>query len=174
MSHVGLPNQALEVLLSISLSGYFDTFISVFPLYDKTAFYEYYDLQYSGTPTGGTAWYASLNVVLCLGSMILHDERRERELPLAENSNFRDEQGWKYFRNASSCFIDLMFGVYGNLMAVQAICGMVEDPLYGIRNELIPLLGIHSTDNLRSTTLLYSRSSSRPTGSWNGTTPQAR
>jgi hypothetical protein len=65
-----------------------------------------------------------------MGSMILHDHQRQRELPLAENTNFRDEQGWKYFRNATSCFVDLMFGNSVNLSGVQAIIGMVLDILY--------------------------------------------
>jgi hypothetical protein len=98
-------------------------------LYNEAPFYEYYELQYLGRPTGGIAWYASLNVVLCFGSLILHDERRQRELPLAETAGFREQQGWKYFRNATGCFVDLMFGFYGNLMAVQAICGLVGDPI---------------------------------------------
>jgi hypothetical protein len=58
--------------------------------------------------------------------MILRDDQRGRELPLAENNNFREEPSWKYFRNAASCFIDLLFK-NSNLMAVQAICGMVGD-----------------------------------------------
>jgi hypothetical protein len=62
--------------------------------------------------------------------MILHDQKRQRELPLAENVNFRDEQGWKYFHNATSCFVDLMFGNLVNLNAVQAIIGMVRDILH--------------------------------------------
>jgi hypothetical protein len=94
-------------------------------LYDQKVFNEYYELQYAGKPAGGVAWYASLNIILCFGCMIWQDERREGELLTAENKPFQDEQGWKYFRNATSCFVDLMFGFSGNLMAVQAICGMV-------------------------------------------------
>lgn len=107
------------------MPGYFETFNAIFPLYDKETFYESYELQYSGSTVGGSAWYASLNVVLSFGSMILHDHQRKRELPLAENVKFRDEQGWKYFRNATSCFVELMFGNSANLSAVQALIGMV-------------------------------------------------
>lgn len=108
----------------LTSKGYFNTFNSIFPLYDRKAFYESYELQYLDKPIGGLAWYASLNVVLCFGSMILHDDQDSKQFPYAESKDFREESGWKYFRNATGCFVDLLFRDC-NLMAVQAILGMV-------------------------------------------------
>lgn len=94
----------------------------------------YYEAQYGGTPIGGSAWYASLNVVITLGSALAfaHFKMEPDEIPglvPCENAErIADEQHWKYFRNACSCFVDLMFKDC-NLMAVQAICGMVRSSL---------------------------------------------
>lgn len=104
--------------------------------------------------------------------MILHDDRQEGEIPLSENEGFRDEQGWKYFRNAASCLVDLMFGFFGNLMAVQAICGLVGHLLRCAKNILTLFLGIHPTNNARPTAFLHPRSRRRTIGSWNGAPPQ--
>ncbi|KAH8586014.1 fungal-specific transcription factor domain-containing protein [Bisporella sp. PMI_857] len=100
-----LPSRELA---DIYVQGFFDHFNSIFPLYNRASFDEFLEHQYSGQPLGGVGWYASLNVVLCLGSMtLLVDECQSRG----------------YFRNACGCFIDLMFKG-SNLMALQAICGL--------------------------------------------------
>jgi hypothetical protein len=122
---------ALCICLNVAnnvASGFFDTFNAVFPLLDRQAFNENYQFQYSGMPVGGPAWYAVLNVVLCLGSMICHAHSQDNpELSCLYGDEFTEKRGWKYFRNACSCFTDLMFQDC-NLMAIQAICGMVGLP----------------------------------------------
>jgi hypothetical protein len=85
-------------------------------------FNESYDLQYSGKPPSGPAWYACLNIVLCIGCL-LYQVRSQ-----GDQSKPPGELNWKkYFRNASSCFIDLIFHD-GSLQAIQAIVGMVGVP----------------------------------------------
>lgn len=104
--------------------GFFDHFNSIFPLYNRASFDEFLEHQYSGQPLGGVEWYASLNVVLCLGSMILLVDERQ-------------SQG--YFRNACGCFIDLMFKG-SNLMALQAICGLAMIQQFYLEPENVYIL----------------------------------
>ena len=123
------------------ISGFFETFNSVLPLFDRKTFEKYYEQQYQGTPIGGPAWYASLNVVLALGGSLafahsqggamssngstIQPEEALKSKSSSKGENVTDMLFWKYFRNACSCFVDLMFRDC-NLMAVQAICGMVK------------------------------------------------
>ncbi|KAG9233335.1 fungal-specific transcription factor domain-containing protein [Amylocarpus encephaloides] len=103
---------------------FFDYFNIVLPLYDKTTFIALYNQQYSGQSPNGAAWYASLNVAICLGIMTrpLYLENRAA-VPSTTLGDGAQDKAWKYFRNASSCLVDLLFKE-SNLMAVQALCAM--------------------------------------------------
>lgn len=97
---------------------FFDSYNSIFPLYDRVAFDQNYELQYAGKPPTGVAWYASLNIIFCIGSMLAeHDNPQSVTAP--------DAKWKKYFRNVSSRFAELMFEEC-SLLAVQAICAMVR------------------------------------------------
>lgn len=103
------------------------------PLYDRDLFEENYARQYTSNPPAGSAWYASLNVVMAIGGLLseVHcqaDGRRPGKTgPFQVNlPEMGDSLYSKYYRNATSCFLDLTFNE-PSLMAVQAICGMVGD-----------------------------------------------
>lgn len=135
--------------------GYFDTFNSVLPLFDKQTFYDLYTLQYAQQPIGGTAWYACLNIVLCMGSMIWFESTQGKDLHMtAEIDGFTKSRCWKYLQNACSCLTDLMFGDC-NMMAVQAIIGMVREPTLNLSwRSLISKKGVCPADNTRSANVL--------------------
>ena len=76
----------------------------------------------------GVAWYASLNAVLALGSAILQNHLNKRAMnALVEFDSIGHDVCWRYFRNASSKFTDLIFKA-GEIMAIQAILCMVRNP----------------------------------------------
>lgn len=110
----------------IVVAGFFETFNSCFPLFDRATFDHYYNLHYSGHPPPGSAWYACLNVVISIGCLILqyHMQRKESS-ETRTRTQTPQEQHWKYYRNACSCFVDLLFKDC-NVMSVQALCGMVR------------------------------------------------
>jgi hypothetical protein len=102
------------------------------PLYDWDIFHHYYNRQYTADTPSGAAWFASINVVLGIGGMIkeVHSEieGRGRGKENVFFNKFPDIQSSAYsmyFRNATSCFTDLMFNE-PSLMAVQALCGIVS------------------------------------------------
>lgn len=99
------------------MAAYFDNFNNSFPLYDKESVMErfsrdYYMVNREKDP----AWYASLNVIFLIGRSITMHEREANGL--CE----------KYFRNAASVFIELLFNG-PSLLAVQAMVGMVSSRL---------------------------------------------
>jgi hypothetical protein len=75
----------------------------------------------------GAAWYASLNIVLALGSVILHKSLVDGQRSSMIEFDFTQGISWIYFRNASSKFTDLLFEA-GDIMAIQAILCMVGSP----------------------------------------------
>ena len=75
----------------------------------------------------GAAWYASLNIVLALGSAILHQSLVDGQRRSMIEFEFTQGVSWMYFRNASSKFTDLLFKA-GDIMAIQAILCMVGTP----------------------------------------------
>ncbi|KAI9852345.1 MAG: hypothetical protein M1838_001050 [Thelocarpon superellum] len=99
---------------------YFYTFNSIFPLYNESIFRDYYERQYSADPPTGASWYASFNVVLAMGRMIRRSRNQDAVVGPALDEV---EASRKYFRNASSTFVDLQFKDY-NLMSIQALVGM--------------------------------------------------
>ena len=109
-----------NIVTGLSSLDFFDSYNSIFPLFDRGVFDKSYDLQYSGNPPSGPAWYACLNIVLCIGCLLFQVR------PQGEPNNSPGDLNWKkYFRNASSCFTDLLFED-GSLQAIQAIVGMVS------------------------------------------------
>ncbi|SRR5258706_12383971 len=95
-------------------------------MYNRESFNGYFERQYSDAPPEGSAWYASLNIVIGLGRMIWEvNSRRDTDTAYPDYMDLVGNLSWKYFRNACGRFVDLMFKDY-NLMAVQAICGMVS------------------------------------------------
>ena len=103
----------------------------MFPLFDRASFNEKFNLQYSGNPPSGPAWYAALNIVLCIGCLLFQIRSQG-----PQNNTPEDPIWTRYFRNASSCFLDLLFED-GTLLAIQAIVGMVRDPPRRLGYELM-------------------------------------
>ena len=106
--------------------GYFETFNTMLPLYDRELFDTYYAQQYTAEPPSGAAWDASINVILAIGGLIaeVHSHVEGRK-PAEPFSFFQETPYSKYFRNAASRFLDLTFQE-PSLLAVQAFCGMVR------------------------------------------------
>lgn len=102
---------------------FFDSYNTIFPLIDRESFDEKYELQYSGTPPTGPDWYAAFNIVLSIGCLLLQIRSQE---PSMTGDSYEALVWSRYLRNASSCFIDLLFQD-GTLLAIQAIVGMVRD-----------------------------------------------
>ncbi|EED21290.1 conserved hypothetical protein [Talaromyces stipitatus ATCC 10500] len=100
------------------VDSFFESYNKLIPLYDRAAFDQNYELQYSGHPPSGPAWYASLNTVLCLGCLLLQVRARSNAADNPENRIWK-----KYLRNASGCLLDLLFGE-ASLEAIQALIGM--------------------------------------------------
>jgi hypothetical protein len=130
MFSVCISDECLHIPVELKQLDFFVSYNSIFPLFDRVSFNEKYDLQYSGNPPDGSAWYASLNIVLCIGCLLL--QVRSQKDP----NIIPEEQIWnKYFRNASSCFLDLLFDD-GSLLAIQALVGMVRDHHHYFRLQI--------------------------------------
>ena len=107
--------------------AFFNGFGHVFPLFDRADFDARFAKQYPITMEEDVAWYANLNIVFAIGSVM-----REREVIRASPPNPQSPRypraehsvWWKWFRNATSTFIELQFRE-GSLGAVQAMVGMV-------------------------------------------------
>ncbi|KUJ17595.1 uncharacterized protein LY89DRAFT_57986 [Mollisia scopiformis] len=127
-----LPDDQLERLPSkeramIYITEFFNGFGAIFPLFSQPIFMERFVRLYPLTPSQDPAWYACLNVVFAIGSVILN-KQQTRNSPCSSassprSSNPEDEVWWKWFRNASSTFLELQFRE-GNMSAVQAMIGM--------------------------------------------------
>jgi hypothetical protein len=154
MFKVSVLCPCIEVRPNIDILAFFDTFNTVFPLFNRESFDRLYYLQYFGQPPTGPAWYASLNVVICLGSMM-------SKRPLQNDAiNFAEEDHWKYFHNACRCFIELLFNDY-SLLAVQAMCGMVGGFVCHLSVVVTSLPGFRPTNELGTAVCLRSNCRSR-------------
>jgi hypothetical protein len=97
------------------------------PLFDHETFKALYERQDSPNPTTDAAWYASLNVVLAIGSMMSEQDDGLSQTGPAVGEDDK-HSGWRYLRNSCSVFTDLLFASR-SLMAVQALLGIVRsDP----------------------------------------------
>lgn len=106
-------------------AGFFNTFNVVCPLFDQGRFEEEYARQPAPSHED-VSWYAALNMVMAIGSLISSSLRGTEDLLLNDPRRDASEMVcWKYFRNASSLYIDLTFKE-GNLMAVRAMIAMVR------------------------------------------------
>ncbi|KAG8525701.1 uncharacterized protein KY384_000461 [Bacidia gigantensis] len=125
-----LPDKEREPLPNIDtaieyVECFFADFNTVHPLFNRTIFNSYLYSQYSAQPSEDVAWYAAFNVVLAIGTM----QQQMRVLkandlgPILNHRNRLFTTAWRYFRNASSLFIDLTFQ-YPNVVSVQAMLGM--------------------------------------------------
>ena len=119
-----------KVFQLIFSTGYFSTFNNVYPVVNRKVFHSYFERQHSTNPPTGTAWYALLNAILCLGSIRTRGEREKhiKSSYLIDYTSYAQETGIEYFRNASCCFHDLFFKE-ANLMAMQAMTLMVRNVL---------------------------------------------
>ena len=124
---------------------------------------------------GATIFYAlSRESALDYGHSKIQPEEDLGSMPDANLANVAGEQHWKYFRNACSCFLDLIFKDC-SLMAVQAICGMVQSPLLDTSYiSLIVFLGYNTTDELPASDIPCSYSHGSPSRSWNRTSSEIR
>lgn len=154
--HSPLPPKDLA---SQYVNCFFVTSNEVFPVVNQKVFNSYFEQQYSINPPTGTAWYAVLNAVLCLGSIRTQGEQEShiRSSCLIDYTSRSEETGVEYFRNASSCFHDLFFKE-GNLMAMQAMTLMLlitvsspnPQPAYVLTSaagNLANTLGLHRNLN---------------------------
>jgi hypothetical protein len=97
-------------------TDYFGIFNRVLHLYDSATFDQYFVMQYSNIPPENASWYASINLVLCIGSRCRANERH-----LAPEEPTR---AWGYFQNAMSVVPELIFR-NPTTMSIQALNGMV-------------------------------------------------
>lgn len=159
--------------------GFFQTFNTLLPLYDRDIFEQYYTQQYTTKPPPGSAWYASINVVLAIGGLISEVHSQVEGRGPGKDSLFQAEfpnntQYSKYFHNAASCFIDLTFKE-PSLMAVQALCGMVCNlPLRSFEVLIKGITGFPTTNELGTTPILRSHSIGGTHGLCNWSPSKAR
>jgi hypothetical protein len=123
---VFLSHVVVLVTLTNYRAGFFNTFNKIFPLFDADTFNKEYERRPNVTAKEDAAWYAALNMVIAIGSLIsatfvIYSIEAVNPGPLEEGL---DLQCWKYFKNASTLYIDLTFRE-SNLMAVQAMIAMV-------------------------------------------------
>jgi hypothetical protein len=156
--------RSFEIWTETSALAFFDTYNSIFPLYDKATFYQNYDLQYSGKPPSDVGWYASLNIVLCLGNILSEIEDKT-------HISAGEETWKKYFRNVTNRFADLLFEE-SSLFAIQAICGMVRGHLCDFRAKLTLPPGCRSADGLARAGSLRSNGNRWAASLRNRTTPK--
>jgi hypothetical protein len=79
--------------------------------------------KYSGNPPDSIAWYASLNLVIAIG--ILTEQMHIFETNTVGNRGPSYEIGWKYFRNFTGTFTELLFTDV-SLIRVGTLIGMVR------------------------------------------------
>ncbi|KAF3921039.1 hypothetical protein AA313_de0202068 [Arthrobotrys entomopaga] len=111
---------------------YFDTINVLFPLYHQQTFETMLEEQYSDNPPKGTGWFASLNVVLAMGSRI-------RGSNMKHPSEDEDSRGWKLFQNAM-CLYPVLTLQNTDINSIQALLAMAlflqgtanPQPLYNI------------------------------------------
>jgi hypothetical protein len=88
---------------------------------------ELYEQQYSETPPSGAGWYASLNIVLAIGSLTaaIGDRDSTPESAVHHSDNQAEQWGFeRFFKNACSVFTELVFTTH-NILDVQALLGIV-------------------------------------------------
>jgi hypothetical protein len=102
---------------------YFDTFNNYYPLYSRSVFDNYLERQYSSNPPDIIAWYTSLNLVIAIG--ILTKQMHIFETNTVGNRGPSYEISWKYFRNATGTFTELLFTDV-SLIRVGTLIGMVR------------------------------------------------
>jgi hypothetical protein len=97
------------------------------PLFDQSIFMQLYEQQYSPNPPPSPAWYATLNIVLALGSLTDSLGEHDSDLDLAlDKSDEHNAQlaSKRYFKNACRVFTELVFTT-NSILAVQALLGIV-------------------------------------------------
>jgi hypothetical protein len=110
---------------------FFKGFCVIFPLFSKPDFMERFEREYPVTASQNPAWYACLNVAFTIGSVGVNKHKARGSPNSASSASSprsqypEEEDWWKWFRNASSTFIDLQFRE-GSMLAVQAMIGMVS------------------------------------------------
>lgn len=109
------------------LEDFFASLNTVIPLYEEASFRKLYDRHYSADPPTSAEWYASLNTVLAIGSLMAGQKEEAKEI-MPNTDDISQNVSWRYFRNACSVFTDLLFKSR-NLLAVQALIGMVRPSL---------------------------------------------
>ncbi|TGJ71367.1 hypothetical protein EYR41_003333 [Orbilia oligospora] len=125
---------------------YFSTVNLLFPLYHQASFESLLEEQYSDNPPKGTGWYASLNMVLAVGSRI-------RGSKLKTPSAAEDSRGWKLFQNAM-CMYPVLTLQNTDIHSIQALLAMAlflqgtanPQPLYNIISAAVRVafsVGLH-------------------------------
>ncbi|KAK6363371.1 hypothetical protein TWF730_000804 [Orbilia blumenaviensis] len=125
---------------------YFSTVNLLFPLYHQQSFESLLEEQYSDNPPKGTGWYASLNMVLAVGSRI-------RGSKLKTPSEAEDSRGWKLFQNAM-CMYPILTLQNTDIHSIQALLAMAlflqgtanPQPLYNIISAAVRVafsVGLH-------------------------------
>jgi hypothetical protein len=109
----------------LPLADYFDSFNATFPLFNRKMFFTNFDQQYSNDPPKSSSWYGALNVVFSLSCLTARNSTcidTISEDPWTRASFV--ELSWKFFQNASSVLLDLLF-LNVDLIGVQTLIGMV-------------------------------------------------
>ncbi|KAK6509596.1 hypothetical protein TWF481_004332 [Arthrobotrys musiformis] len=125
---------------------YFSTVNLLFPLYHQASFESLLEEQYSDNPPKGTGWFASLNMVLAVGSRI-------RGSKLKTPSAAEDSRGWKWFQNAM-CLFPVLTLQNTDIHSIQALLAMAlflqgtanPQPLYNIISAAVRVafsVGLH-------------------------------
>jgi hypothetical protein len=110
-----------KLLADPNYVAFFKTLNKTFPLFDEDVFEQDFACRPDPSPSEDTSWYAALNMVFaisCATGSLEEDPFR----PVIDASEL---VCWRYFRNASSLYVDLSFQD-SNLMTVQAMLAMVR------------------------------------------------
>jgi hypothetical protein len=108
------PLPSMEEALSL-LQEYFETFNTLFPLFNEDEFMQRTDWDYSAEPLADVAWWAALNVALAIGCRL----RGMRTLQATELSR----KAYGYMQNALNVTQDLTLRK-PDLLGVQALLGI--------------------------------------------------
>ncbi|EPS44284.1 hypothetical protein H072_1723 [Dactylellina haptotyla CBS 200.50] len=111
---------------------YFSTVNLLFPLYHQETFESMLEEHYSDNPPKGSGWFASLSMVLAMGSRI-------RGSKLKTPSADEESRGWKLFQNAM-CLYPVLTLQNTDILSIQALLAMAlflqgtanPQPLYNI------------------------------------------
>lgn len=107
-------------------TDYFDHFNNIFPLMDHKEVEAQMSIQLCPDPAEDVAWYAAINMVFAIGSLLERLSLRGRsEVGLMiDPTDLKFARSWGYFSNCCSVLPDLLFQDT-NLTGLAALVAMV-------------------------------------------------